>query len=420
MKYFVALILVAATNLSLAQTGSPTAPGDFSPARQRVAEAQRVIVEKPEQYNAYNILATALIQRARETFDPGYYAQAAEAVQKSLTLSPNNFDTQQIQVSILLGEHEFPAALEAAKALNNQVPDAVMVYGLLTDANMALGNYKDAETSAQWMLDLRPGNLPALIHAAQLRELFGDVDGSYELFDMACQSTPPTETSDRAWLLTQMGHLRLVSGNTSAAEQFARQALAAFPNYAEAIGTLAEIRTVQQRYEEAVALFRQRYDLAPRPQNLYELAEALQFAGHKDDAKKAFTEFESEALAEAGTKDNANRELIFYYSDYAHRHDKALALARQEYSWRQDVYTLDAYAWALHVDGQEAEARKQIETALAVGIRDAQLFRHAGEIALKAGDRASAERYLKDSAELNAAGSGQARDSLAKLSPAGH
>ena len=40
--------------------------------------------------------------------------------EKSLQLAPNNFDTRKIQISILLGEHEFPAALDAAKALNKQ------------------------------------------------------------------------------------------------------------------------------------------------------------------------------------------------------------------------------------------------------------------------------------------------------------
>jgi Tfp pilus assembly protein PilF len=94
-------------------------------------------------------------------------------------------------------------------------------------------------------------------------------------------------------------------------------------------------------------------------------------------------------------------------------------VAQQEYAWRHDVYTLDAYAWALHVNGQDAEARKQIETALAVGIRDAKLFRHAGEIALKAGDIAAAEHYLKQSVELNAVDSEQARRTLAGLSQAG-
>jgi len=85
-----------------------------------------------------------------------------------------------------------------------------------------------------------------------------------------------------------------------------------------------------------------------------------------------------------------------------------LAIAEQEHAWRHDVYTLDAYAWALHVNGQDAEARKQIDAALAVGIRDAKLFVHAGEIALKSGDRLAAERYLRQSVSLHSTGSEQA------------
>jgi len=60
------------------------------------------------------------------------------------------------------------------------------------------------------------------------------------------------------------------------------------------------------------------------------------------------------------------------------------------------------------VNGQYAAARKQIEAALEVGIRDAKLLRHAGEIALRAGDRTAAEHYLQQTAELKAAGSEQA------------
>jgi len=235
-------------------TNPTTSAAEPSPAERSIAEAQRTIGEKPEQYTGYNLLATALIHRARETSEARYYAQADNAIEKSLQLAPNNFDTRKIQVSILLGEHEFPAALDAAQALNKQSLDDVMVYGLLTVAYAELGDYKDAETAAQWMLNLRPGNLPALINAARLRELFGDIDGSYELLQMAYDSTPPTENEQRAWLLTQMGHLRVASGNTDAAEKLLQQALASFPSYPLSVGALAEVRIAQKRYEEAVVL----------------------------------------------------------------------------------------------------------------------------------------------------------------------
>jgi Tfp pilus assembly protein PilF len=138
-------------------------------------------------------------------------------------------------------------------------------------------------------------------------------------------------------------------------------------------------------------------------------------AGKTGDANKAFAEFEQKSLLETNRGDNSNHELIFYYADYAKQPEKALEVARREIARRHDVFTLDSYAWALYGNGEYVEARKQIETVLAVGVRDAKIFRHAGEIALKSGDKAAAEHYLRESAELNSVGSEQARITLASL-----
>src|SRR5438128_4465717 len=235
--------------------------------------------------------------------------------------------------------------------------------------------------------------------------------------DMLYPSTLPTETEDRAWILTQMGHLLIISGKTDKAEKPLLQALALFPGYHYALGNLAKVRIQQKRYDQAVELLQQRYKAASHAENLYDLAEALELAGRRDEEAKAFAEFETKSLLESVRADNSNRELIFYYADHAHLPAKALDVARQEYGRRHDVYTLDAYAWSLHLNGQDAEARQQIEVALAVGVRDARMLRHAGEIAEKLGDRAAAERYLRDSAALNAPGSEQAQMTLAALMP---
>ena len=40
------------------------------------------------------------------------------------------------------------------------------------------------------MLDLRPGNVPAVTRAAYLREMFGDVEGALELMAQALDATP--------------------------------------------------------------------------------------------------------------------------------------------------------------------------------------------------------------------------------------
>jgi tetratricopeptide (TPR) repeat protein len=388
----VLLLLPIAALAAFAQTNSPT-DAKLSPAERSIAQAKRLIEKKPKDYSAYNALAFALSRRARETSDVKDYDEAADALKQSFAILPDNFGAARIHTWLLLGKHEFPAALEEAKKLNQRMPDDITVYGFLTDANIELGNYKDAETAAQTMLDLRPGNLPALTRAAYLRELFGDVEGSLQLMNMALQSTPPSEVEDAAWVLTQMAHLELARDNTAAAEKYLDNALRLFPGYHYALGNLAKVRIQQKRYDEAVQLLQQRYQAAPHAENLFDLAEALQLAARSEQARQAFAEFERKSLAETNRKDNSNRELVFYYADYEHAPRKALDVARREFGWRHDVFTIDSYAWALHVNGQDEEAHKQIESALSVGIRDARLIRHAGQIGLAMGDNKPAKRY---------------------------
>ncbi|HEX8816131.1 MAG TPA: tetratricopeptide repeat protein [Terriglobales bacterium] len=414
MKTILAFMLMLLVTSGFAQSSSP-ADSALSPAERGMAQAQKLIDKNPKDFEAYNALALALSRRARETSDVKFYAQAEEALQKSYAISPDNFDGKRIHVWLLLGKHEFAAALAEAKVLNQRMPDDVMIYGFLTDANAELGNYADAEKSAQWMLDLKPGNMPGLTRAAYLRELFGDVDGSLELMNMAYESTAPSEVEDQAWILTQMAHLKFTEGKTDEAERLCQRALVAFPGYHYALANLAKVRIQQKRYGDAVELLRQRYRAAQHAENLYDLAEALQLAGQTDEAKKDFAEFEQKSIAESVRADNSNRELIFYYADHANDPAKALQVAQSEFARRHDVFTLDAYAWALHMSGENNEARKQIDRALAVGIRDAKMFSHAAAIALAEGDRPAAEKYLRQSAELNSTGSDQAKALLASI-----
>jgi tetratricopeptide (TPR) repeat protein len=399
MYRIAALFLASLASAALAESSS--ANPIVSPAERSVLNANRMIAAKPNLCAGYNQLAIALSRRARETSDSTFYTAAENALQKSFELSPRNLEGEKIHVWLLLGRHEFPNALEAAIALNKEAPNDVLVYGFLTDANAELGNYAEAEKAAQRMLDLHPGNLPALTRAAYLRELFGDIDGAYELMEMAYQATPVGETEDRAWVVTQMAHLRMVAGDIESAEALLKNALNLFPGYHYALSNLAKIRHLQARYAEAVSLLQQLYAEAPHAENLYLLAEAFENAKRFEEAQSAFAEFEMKSLKEAVKKDNSSRELVFYYADHANQPAKALEIAQQERRWRHDVYTLDAYAWALHVNGRDREARKQLEMALAVGTRDVKLFQHAAAIAAVLGDPENSARYKNAVSQRN-------------------
>lgn len=381
-RYLAAVAIAATASTLSAQPLRPNAllAGGPSPAAQKIAMAKEKIARDPKHAQAHSDLAMALTQRARETADPLYYVQAEEAVKASLAIAPDNFEALKVRTWALLGQHRFAAALELAAALNKKVPDDLMVYGMLTDANIELGKYDDAEKSAQWMLDLRPGNIPALTRAAYLRELFGDVEGAIELMQGAVNRMPFQETEDRAWVLTQIGHLEYVRGRYPAAEQALNDALTLFPDYHYTLGALADVRTAQKRHREAADLQQRRYTVAPHPENLFELAEAQARAGMTAQAAKSYAAFDQGARAEMNGDDNANRELIAYLAGAGKKPAEALALAQKEIAKKGDVYTREAYAWALWKNGRKADARKEIATVLAVGVQHPRVLERAAVI----------------------------------------
>ncbi|HTA45949.1 MAG TPA: tetratricopeptide repeat protein [Bryobacteraceae bacterium] len=373
MNYRVVYFILALALPALAAAQGQT----LTPAEIGIQKAQAQIAKQPRYVPAYSSLAMAYARRARETSDVQFYQKAEDTLRDALKMEPENFEALRVRAWLLLGRHEFAKALEAAKGLNKRSPDDVMVYGYLVDANAELGNYSDAVNAAQWMLNLRPGNVAGLTRAAYLRELHGDISGALDLMQSAYDSTPYQESEDRAWLLTQMAHLQFVSGNLAEAEKYATGALGVFPDYHYALGTLAQVRTAQHRYDEAATLLEKRYSAAPHAENLYSLAEALAHAGRADEAARDFAEFERKSLAESQIADNSNHELMAYYNDFAHQPEKALKIAEQELKRRHDVFTLDGYAWSLAGMGDYAAAEIQMKQALATGIKDPKILDHA-------------------------------------------
>ncbi len=364
-----------------------------SPADARISAAQNRIRTNSQSWQSYNDLAVALCRKARDTEDVELYAAADAALQRSFQLSPGNYDAQKLQVATLLGKHKFDEALKLATQLNHKVPDDIGGWALLVDANIALGNYPEAEHDAQMILDLRPGSALGFLKAANLRELFGDPEGAIEFYSETNRRTSGNDADEHAWLLTQIARLELLSGNRKRTEELLAQALKLFPNSQLALATLAKLRAAEGKNADASAILEKRYRSVPSSQNLYDWAESLEKSGGNEAAATAFRDFEAKARTESSKSYNANRQLVFFYTDHKNDGAKALALATEEVKIRHDSATLDAYAWALYANGKYSEAKTQMDRALAVGVRDPVYYCHAVRIAAKANDTTSATRF---------------------------
>lgn len=348
-----------------------------------------------------NLQAKTSLRQARIDDSAAGLAKAEDEVQQALKLAPADREARKLEVRILLARHRFAEALERARTINRSMPDDLEGWALVSDAALGLGDYTEAEHSAQWMLTLRSTNVGGLERGARLRELFGDNDGAREFWESAMRLSL-ADTEQRAWLATQMASLIRRTGHAGRSEALLQQVMQAFPGYQPAVAEMARVQMQEHKYDEALALLRERYKTTPRPDVQFELAQALRTAGHESEAQAAYREFERAARAAIYAPYNFNHELVLYYTDRAVNPAEALRIAQIEIARRQDVETLDAYAWALAAAGDTGAAQKQIDRALAVGLRDATFFYHAGVIATKCKDASAATRFFGDSLAVSA------------------
>ncbi len=354
-----------------------------SPAQQRIDAAKRQIAADPKKPQAFNNLATAYLGRARETADSNYYQDASKALAQGLRLDPDNFPLQKTQVALLLRQHSFGQAKQQAAKLNLHTPDDVMTYGYLAEAEINLGDYPEAEKNVQWMLNMRPNNVPGLLLAAQLRSVYGDPEGALDLLKLAYSESSPAEVEELAWIANRIASVQIGSGKSEASEPMLDRAEQLFPEYPYTIENRAQVRLEQNRAADAVALLARARQLDQRPQVLYQLAQAQRAAGQVTEAVATEAEFEKRAANPDSQSNETNRDLILLDSSDPGRAAMALTFAQQALNSRHDVDTLDAYAWALYANGRYQEADSAMQRALAVGIQSPEVFDHAGQIAQK-------------------------------------
>jgi tetratricopeptide (TPR) repeat protein len=236
MKLSSAIFLIATSVLlGKAETQQVT------PAEQRIAAARQQVASDPKKPEAYNNLALAFISRAHETESPDYDRQAADAIAAGLNLAPQDFQLRKARVALLLDQHEFARARDEARDLNLHNPDDATVHGYLARAYIGLGNYQEAEASAQWMLNLQPFNVPGLLIAADLREHYGDPEGALEVLDRAYAETSPSETGELASIANRIAAIEIGMGKLDSASQMLQRADELFPGYPETLKNRARV-----------------------------------------------------------------------------------------------------------------------------------------------------------------------------------
>jgi tetratricopeptide (TPR) repeat protein len=379
-------LCVFASNFSFAQT---------TRTDNLITHYQQLLRRNPRNAKAYYGLGDALIRKARETGDPGYFNRAEEALKKTLDLVPQSAGAMRHLAYVFYSRHEFAsAAAEARRSIEIDGTDGD-AYGILGDALLEVGKYDQAKAVYAKMMQLEDG-LYARSRLAGLKSFRGDSAGAIADLEAAIaagkEAKQPAESI--AWAEWQLGSDYFAIGNLAKAEAYFQQSLQTYPKYYRALAGLAQVRGAQKNYGEAIELYQKAIAILPMPDYAAALGDIYSKMGRAKEAKQQYDLVEYIGRLSELNQVLYNRELAYFYADHDMKPQDGLALAQRELAYRRDIYAYDVVAWNLFKNGKLEDARAAIENALHLGTKDAKLFYHAGMIYYSLGAPAKAEKFL--------------------------
>ncbi len=358
-----------------------------------IQKYQQRVLKNTNKVSQLENLGWAYVNKAKTSFDPGFYKLAEQTVACMKQYQPDSLSALLLQGHILNNLHQFKEAQLIARQLV-KLRGYWFDYGLLGDALMEQGELASAIIAYQEMMDQNPGS-HSYNRAANIRWLKGDVEGAIELLDISAKSSGGQNDASSAWALTRLAEFSFQSNQQKTSLNYLSVVLDRQPNYAPALLLLGRIKMAQGFGDIAVTSLTNALQLNPLPEYRWTLLEAL---SNSIEHQKIRTELENQLSKTGAIEDR--RTYALYLATMGINTDKAVELAKQEIQLRHDVFTLDSLAWALRANHQLVEAKQYSKQALKEGTRSARLYYHAGVIANESGEMLEAERLLKLAKEM--------------------
>ena len=366
---------------------------------QRIAAIQKQSEVKPGDLQLKSRLATAYLQKLRETGDAGYLRRADAVVDSILETDPGFIAAKRLKAQVAMNLHEFPKVADFAQAMLAANPSDSEMLGLLGDAQMELGLYSAAGQTYRRMASLG-GNLFTYNRLAYYDFVTGHPDTALAWMSQAVTAGSP-DPENTAWCYTEFGDMLFKTGRPADAEQAYRKALELFPGYHRAHAGLGRVDAARNDLTAALAHYKAAQAVVPLPEygGALEALYAQTGSTKNASAQQALMAVTEQLMTLNG--ETANRTLALIYADQNRDLPHALELAKAEFAVRNDVYSYDALSWVLYRLGRFDEAAQASAKALAQNTPEPNFYFHAGMIALANKDATAAKENLTKALALN-------------------
>jgi tetratricopeptide (TPR) repeat protein len=364
-----------------------------------IAQLQSRLQANATDGHSYALLGLAYQQRARETGDPSYYPKSEGVLQRALALDSKDSLAVSGLGSLALSRHRFRAALALGEQAWKLNPYSARNFGVIGDAYVELGRYREAFHAFDTMSRLRP-SLSSYARVSYGRELIGHTAAAIRAMKLAVDAASGA-AEPTAWTHVQLGKLYWSHGRLSLAEREYRFALRVFPGYAYGFDALAQVLAAKGEYRQAIAVERRAVDAIPLPQYVTALGDLYRVTGHPVLARRQYALIGAiERLLRAnGVK--TDLEIALFQIDHGIAMRHALARARLAHAERPSIDGDDVLGWALARNGRCAEGLGYSERSLRLGTQDALKFFHRGMIERCLGHTGDAKTWFRRALSLN-------------------
>src|SRR5215208_4423374 len=194
---------------------APAAPRAAAAADAEIARLQSAARAAPRDVAPRVALASAYLQKARETGDPGFYSRADELLRAALARRPGDPDALVASAGLALSRHDFRGGLRLARRARAARPGALAPYPALVDAlvELARGRPAAARASQRAALAAVPGYPAAEAGLARLDAARGDLGGAIRRWRRLDDLRPAPEHA------LALGEALLAAGRETAARR---------------------------------------------------------------------------------------------------------------------------------------------------------------------------------------------------------
>ncbi|MEO5664316.1 MAG: hypothetical protein ABIR39_13625 [Nocardioides sp.] len=356
-----------------------------------ITALQSTLRRLPADYVSWANLAVAYVEQARITGNATYYDKADEAAARSFEIeSDENFTALAAAAAIDAARHDFAGALDNAEQSLAINPRDLGALAIRVDALNELGRYPE-QLRALRIADRFQPSTPISARYSYAYELRGDLDRAG---DLLLRTSTSGSRADKAYVLTLRADILRKQGRLKAAGRDLAVARQALPTYLPAKVSSARLKTARGDLDAAVETWQDVVAQQPLPEYVTELGELLLHLDRpaEADAQFAVVRTTIELLGASGV--DTDFETALFEADHGSP-EEALRQARAEWDRRTSVHVADAYAWALHRVGRDADALPIAEAATRLNSPEAKFWIHRGTIEAALGMTDAARTHLR-------------------------